>query len=323
MFRINTFSHHYRRIYGQAVGKIPLDLAYPCPNRRQGGCIFCRPASFTPASLRAADPLAVQIARGKKLLLKSRFRIYFAYFQQESATAPPATMLMPVFTEVLADPDCIGLILSTRPDCLHPSLLDQLAALIRQTGKACHIELGLQSCHEKSLRWLNRNHSFADFEEGVALLRTQAVFSIGVHLLFGIPGESKDDMLATISTVCAMKVEALKFHQLQVIKDTPLHALYLAGQVPLFSEDQYSDFLLRAIPTVPPTIALHRLWATAHPELLVAPRWQTLTSKLSQKLLARMEELDMRQGQEWLERQLEDDQKQFYSELGVAGGKTC
>ena len=323
MFRINTFSHHYRRVYGQAVGKIPLDLDYPCPNRRQGGCIFCRPASFTPASLRVADPLAVQIARGKKLLLKSRFRLYFAYFQQESATAPPTNMLMPVFTEVLADPDCIGLILSTRPDCLRPSLLDQLAALIRQSGKACHIELGLQSCHEKSLRWLNRNHSFADFEEGVALLGTHAVFSIGVHLLFGIPGESEDDMLATIDTVCAMKVQALKFHQLQVIKDTPLHALYLAGQVALFSEDQYSDFLLRAIPTVPPTIALHRLWATAHPDLLVAPRWQTLASSLSQKLLARMEQLHIRQGQEWVKRQPAGDQEKLGSKLAFAEGKTC
>ena len=321
--RINTFSHHYRGIYGQGVGKIPIDLGFPCPNRRKGGCIFCQPASFSPASLQPGAPVAEQIARGKKLLLKSRFRLYFAYFQQETATAPPTDLLMPVFTAVLADPDCVGLILSTRPDCLRPSLLEQLANLVTASAKACHIELGLQSCHEKSLQRLNRNHSYADFTDAAQRISPGGVLTIGVHLLFGIPGETEDDMLATIAMVTALNIQAIKFHHLQVIKGTTLHSQYLAGEIAVFSEDQYQDFLLRAIPLIPPSIAIHRIWATAHPDLLIAPRWQTLASELSRKLLTRMELLNIYQGQEWIKLHNQQDGEHLCRAQASVEGKTC
>ncbi len=113
---IRTFSSHYRQKYGHAVGKIPLDLGYPCPNRAKGGCIYCMPLSFAPSYLLKRAPISEQITEGKKHLLKGRFKHYFGYFQQETCTALPVKKLIPVFSEVLADTECVGLILSTRPD---------------------------------------------------------------------------------------------------------------------------------------------------------------------------------------------------------------
>ncbi len=166
--RIRTFSLQCRERYGQAIGKIPLDLGIPCPNRARGGCLYCRPASFTPFSLRATDALAEQIRRGKEHLLKGRFRHYFGYFQQETSTALATDRLIPLLAQVLVDPDCRGLILSTRPDAIADDLPAALAHLVRHSGKTCLVELGLQSIHDQSLRLLNRNHSFADFVAAVA-----------------------------------------------------------------------------------------------------------------------------------------------------------
>lgn len=294
---IRTFSFHYREKYGRSVGKIPLDLGQPCPNREHGGCIFCRPAGFTPAYLQSSDTLARQIEEGKAKLLNGRFKQYLAYFQQETCTAMPAGRLLPAIRQVLEDADCLGLILSTRPDCVADELLQPLAELAATSGKECLFELGLQSVHERSLKLLNRNHGFGDFRDAAARIREAGCFELGAHLIFGIPGESEEDMLLSLATVCRLGVTHLKLHHLQVIRDTALHTLYSQGQVKLFSKAEYLRFLLRALPIVPVGVTIHRLWATAHPALLIAPHWNTLASILSRELQERMAELKVWQGQ--------------------------
>jgi radical SAM protein (TIGR01212 family) len=294
---IRTFSYHYRDKYGHGVGKIPVDMGQLCPNREHGGCIFCRPASFTPSYLKNTDDLLRQVAAGKKHLLKGRFRKYFAYFQQETCTALPVEQLLSAFHLLLADADCIGLILSTRPDYVNEQLIKPLTKLVNETGKECLFELGLQSVHERSLELLNRNHSFADFQDAVRQLKRAGCFELGAHLIFGIPGESEEDMLHSVRTVCEHGVNALKLHHLQVICDTPLQKLYDQGDVELFSLDGYVDFLLKALPIIPANVTIHRLWATAHPDLLIAPKWNILASRLSSTLRDKMAERGIRQGQ--------------------------
>lgn len=294
--RIRTFSVHCRERYGHTVGKIPLDVGVVCPNRRHGGCLFCRPASFTPHALRRADSLAEQIYRGKRYLLSGRFRYYFAYFQQETPTALPAGTLLTIIEQVLADTDCLGLILSTRPDTLTAELLHALAHLVRDQGKECLIELGLQSAHDQSLAFLNRNHSVADCLGAAHLVRAQPGLHLGVHLILGIPGETIADMIKTVAMACAMGVQAMKLHHLQVIRGTPLHQLYRQGALPVFDLEAYLELLLALLPRIPAHITLHRLWATAHPQLLVAPRWHSHTGDLSAQLLKRMEERELWQG---------------------------
>jgi len=294
---IRTFSYHYRDKYGHGVGKIPVDMGQPCPNRLQGGCIFCRPASFTPAYLCNTDDVLRQVAAGKKHLLRGRFKKYFAYFQQETCTALPVEQLLPVFQLLLADAACIGLILSTRPDYVSIQLLEPLAELLGTTGKECLFELGLQSVHERSLKFLNRNHSYSSFEDAVRLIRRAGSFELGAHLIFGIPGECAEDMLCSVQTVCRLGVNALKLHHLQVIRDTPLAELYAQGSVEVFSLEGYMQFLLQALPLIPADVTIHRLWATAHPELLVAPHWHVLAGRLSEMLRHKMVEVGIWQGQ--------------------------
>jgi len=297
---IRTFSHHCRSKYGEGVGKVPVDTGLICPNRKNGGCIFCRAASFTPSCLEKGDSVATQVEKAKNFLLKGRFKKYFAYFQQETCTASPVEELLHFFNGLLADNDCVGLILSTRPDAVHEELLDPLAALIKKVGKDCLFELGVQTCHDASLTLLNRNHTYADFTRAVHLLQSYGCYEVGAHLVFGIPDESDEDMLTSVKEICSLKIDALKFHHLQVIKDTPLHKMYQDNQVETFTLQSYLDFLLRVLPLVPQAVTIHRLWATAHPDLLVAPQWNVLASHLSQQLRTLMKERGLYQGKDAL-----------------------
>ncbi len=294
--RVRTFSWHYRKKYGHKVGKIPVHLGQLCPNRRRGGCIFCSSASFTPGYLVSSDDVRTQIDSGKRKFLGSRFQKYFVYFQQESCTAADPVVLIGALKNLLEDEDCIGAILSTRPDCIEDVLLDLLVQITVDLGKEILFELGVQTVHERSLKFLNRNHSFADFEDAVSRIQARSCFEIGAHLIFGIPGESEDDMLGSVKAVCDLGIDALKLHHLQVIQDTPLHLLYQDGSIELFTKEGYQRVLLNILPHVPARITLHRLWATAHPQSLVAPRWNCLASVLSNSLRSRMEAEGVWQG---------------------------
>lgn len=295
--RIRTFSYHYRHKFGYPVGKIPLDIGVVCPNRARGGCIYCRPASFTPGYLNKNEDILLQIKRGKTKLLKNRFSKYFAYFQQETSTALPTDRLMPLFRAVLQDTNCIGLIVSTRPDYIEQQLLLELGELISALKKECLFELGLQSVKNSSLKLLNRNHSFEDFLETLERIKEMECFEVGAHLIFGLPGESHEDMVHSIQTVYELGIDALKLHHLQVIRGTPLEHMYNMGEVVLFSMEEYFEFLLKALPLIPAEITIHRLWSTAHPELLIAPKWNVLATDLSRALQQKMEQLDIWQGQ--------------------------
>lgn len=293
---VRTFSIHCRERYGEPVGKIAIDTGHVCPNRKYGGCIYCRPASFTPGYLLKNDSVEEQIKRGKAKLLKNRFRLYFAYFQQETCTAMEPDKLLGMAAFALSDPDCLGLILSTRPDYVQDNLLTCLAEMTAATGRACLFELGLQSVHDKSLRLLNRNHTFEDFTDALSRIKNAGAFEVGAHLIFGIPGETKEDMLASLETVCSMGIDSLKLHHLQVIRNTKLHEMFTGGEVQLFSLKEYTQFLLTALQIIPPQVVIHRLWASSHPDLLVAPRWEILATHLSRELHEKMKELKIYQG---------------------------
>lgn len=298
---IRTFSHHCRERYGQTVGKLPVDIGLVCPNRRKGGCIFCRPASFTPTSLLVEDDIAVQVKKAKEVHIKGRFTKYFVYFQQETCTAAPTGRLLGVFASQLDSDLCVGLILSTRPDAVDEELLEGLAVLLGKTGKDCLFEFGLQSIHDKSLFLLNRNHSYADFTEAVHRVQQYTCFEVGAHLIFGIPGESEEEMLQTVETVCSLGLDALKLHHLQVIRGTALEKMFREQGFELFSLDSYLELLVKVLVIIPENVTLHRLWATSHPELLVAPKWNVLTSELSMRLRQMMRDNDMHQGKNVLD----------------------
>ncbi len=288
--RINLFSRHYRQKYGQAVGKIALGLGRPCPNRLLGGCIYCGPASFTPYYVDGRESIAGQLAKGREFLATRNFRRYFAYFQQETPTAGPLAELRTAFSEAMAGPDCVGLIVSTRPDCLGDAIVAELAALAApETGREVLVELGLQSAHDRTLRLLNRNHGFLDFSEAARRVKA-AGLGLGVHLILGLPGEEFPDMLATVRQVAALGVDAIKFHHLQVISGTTLHRLYQEAPFPLLAAREYLTILARLLAHVPAEVVIHRLWSFSAPELLVQPRWGGMGARELHGMLAEVME---------------------------------
>ena len=295
---INNFSSHYKRKYGKPVGKIALDRGVPCPNRQAGGCVFCAPRSFRPYYLNQGEELHEQIRKGKKFLKRKKCTYYFAYFQQETTTAAPCDELLNDFRAVLSDPLCIGIIISTRPDYLEDRLLDELNGMAGDLlrPKEIILELGLQSGHDRSLTFLNRNHTCADFIQAVDRVKARKYLQVGVHLILGIPEEDYADMLHTVHLVCEAGVEHLKIHHLQVIKGTELEKMYQKRPFPVFDVDAYVDLVSRLLMSVPKSVIVHRLWSLSEKGIIVAPCWDLSTFEMAELLMKELCETGRRQG---------------------------
>ena len=299
--RLNLFSQHYKSKYGFPVGKIALSTGIECPNRKKGGCVYCSPASFTPFYLNAGDSIQEQLAQGKKYLHTRKYTQYLGYFQQETTTAAPEDELIANCALVLSDPDCIGLIISTRPDYIEVSFikaLSELGALSALEDKEIIFELGLQTAHDHSLRFLNRNHTFADFVCAADAIKQFRKFQLAVHLILGLPGETVTDMRETVKKVCLARVDAIKFHHLQVICNTKLCQIYKDAPFTVYSAREYLEILAELITYVPQSVVLHRLWSSSARDILVAPKWGGLRAhQLNGLLLSILEHGGLEQGQ--------------------------
>jgi radical SAM protein (TIGR01212 family) len=294
---ITTFTQYYKKKYGQPVGKIALDVGIVCPNRDRGGCIYCAAVNFTPYYLKKGDTIDKQLQKGKSFLAKRKFVKYFAYFQQETTTAMAADDLLPTLTVPLADPDCIGLIISTRPDYIEQDLLNGLREIRKTHKKEILVELGLQSAHDATLKFLNRNHSFQDFVDAVERIQRFDFIELGVHLILGLPGEDLRDMIATIHEIRNLKIDYIKFHHLQVIRGTKLQAMYESEPFAVYDAHEYLTMVAELLGHIPPQVVMHRLWSTADPRLLIAPQWGTpAPARLHNELLQIMEEKGLYQG---------------------------
>jgi len=230
-------------------------------------------------------------------LAKRGFRKYFAYFQQETTTALAASELLPQLAVPFSDPDCIGLIISTRPDYVNDDLLAGLSGFRKRYGREILIELGLQSAHDVTLSFLNRNHTFADFVDAVNRIQRRRTIELGVHLILGLPGEGFEEMLATVKAVRRLNIDYIKFHHLQVIRNTRLQEIFTGEPFTVYDQHQYLALLAELLGHVPARAVIHRLWSTADPRLLIAPRWGTpAPARLHADLLRIMNEKSLSQG---------------------------
>lgn len=294
---INTFTRYYKVKYGQPVGKIALDAGVICPNRSRGGCIYCAAVNFTPYYLGKGDPIEKQLQKGRIFLSKRNFVKYFAYFQQETPTAMATAELLPKLATPLADPDCIGLIISTRPDYVAHELLNGLQEMRKRCSKEILIELGLQSAHDATLKLLNRNHTFQDFVDAVKRIQRLDCVELGVHLILGLPGEDLRDMVVTIDEIRNLKIDYIKFHHLQVIRGTKLQAMYESEPFAVYDAHEYLAMVAELLGHIPPQVVMHRLWSTADPRLLIAPQWGApAPARLHDRLLRIMGEKGLYQG---------------------------
>ncbi len=273
--RYNLFSAHLKKVFGGRVHKISVDAGFGCPNRGGGragnGCLFCDPDGSGAVGLDHRLSIAAQIELGREVMTrKYKARQFLAYFQPFSNTLAPVAKLRQLYDEALGVEDVVGLAVGTRPDCVPPEVLDLLAEYHRRTY--FWLELGLQSSHDRTLDRLRRGHDFATFLEAYAAAKSRGL-KVCVHVILGLPGESRADMLATAETLAQLRVDGVKLHLLHVLRGTPLGDLYCEGNVSVLEKDEYVGVVADVIERLPPETLIHRLTGDGPRELLLAPLW--------------------------------------------------
>lgn len=275
-----TYSEYLATLFGPGkVQKISVNAGFGCPNRDgtigTGGCSYCSNASFTPSyCLEGEASVAAQITRGREFFARKYPSMrYLAYFQSYTSTfTGDPSLLRAMYREALAQPGVVGLVIGTRPDCLPPSVLSIIEEFVREVPVI--VELGAETSHDRTLRLVNRGHTWGRVEEAVHALAAIGARP-GLHLIAGLPGEAEPEVLATIDRACALPIDTLKLHQLQIIKGTPLHRLWLEGKAGTadWDLDRYLALCVEIVQSVPRRIAIERFLASAPPHLVEAPSW--------------------------------------------------
>ena len=267
---------HLKSTYGCKVYKLSLQAKVTCPVRDgkidTRGCIFCSEGGSGDFAADRDKPIPEQIAEAKKRVSAKAGKDakYIAYFQSFTNTYGPAEYLEGIFRQAMEPEDVVILSLGTRPDSISDEMYEVLERLNRI--KPVWVELGLQTIHEKSAEYIRRGYTLDVYDECVKRLREIGITVI-VHVILGLPGESKEDMIETVKYVCASGVQGIKLQLLHVLKDTDLYEDYKAGKVPVMEMEEYLDLLRELIPLIPDDVIVHRLTGDGPKKLLVAPLW--------------------------------------------------
>lgn len=274
--RFRDYNGYLRETFGCRVQKISVDAGLSCPNRDgtlgTGGCIYCNPRGSGTDALKKGRSIREQIRQGKANLAKRyKAKKFLAYFQSFSNTYGPLKRLDTLYDEALQDPDVVGLTIGTRPDCVPDAVLDHLKTLSSR-GYLVWLELGLQSVHNRTLETINRCHDFAAFEDAVRRIRMRGL-PVCVHVILGLPGENREDMLETARTLSRMDIQAVKIHLLYVIHGTILAVWHRDGRYTCLSREAYAALTGDFISLLAPHIIIQRITGDPHPEELVAPHW--------------------------------------------------
>ncbi|MGM0651395.1 MAG: TIGR01212 family radical SAM protein [Bacillota bacterium] len=269
-YRLSNF---FRSKFGEPIYKIPLDAGFSCPNRDgtigNTGCSYCYNPSFSPFSGDAKASINEQLQRGKKKKKQAR---YLAYFQSYTNTHAPLEKLKALYDEALEDPEIIGLSIATRPDCISEEIISMLEDYA--SGWHLWVEYGLQSAHDQTLQLINRGHDSVQFVKAVEITRNRGIY-ICAHIILGLPGETPEMMLETIDFLNKLSIDGVKFHHLQIIKNSPLAEEYAKNKIPLYEKaEDYIPILCDCLEKLSPDIVVHRLASqAASKELLIAPHW--------------------------------------------------
>ncbi len=300
--RFNAYSNYFRNIYGARVQKVSIDAGFTCPNRDgtkgYGGCTYCNNDAFNPSYCVPSKTVSQQIEEGIGFH-KWRYSeavSYLAYFQAFSNTYAPLEKLKDLYEEALDHKEVIGIIIGTRPDCVDEEKL----AYLKELSQRCYIavEYGIESCYDKTLRRINRGHTFADAVKAVE--RTAALgINTGAHFIFGLPGETREEMLNQAEIISALPLTTVKFHQLQIIKDTAMEKEFKlnSADFELFTWEEYLDFFVRFLERLNPAFVVERFTGEAPPRYLTGEGWgKKRTDQIVSLIEKRLEELGTWQG---------------------------
>ena len=270
---MKSLSDHYREKFGCKVYKLSLDGGFSCPNRDgtlgTGGCIFCTGSGEFAEG--GPDPISLQLQRAKaRVAAKNRGGSYIAYFQAFTNTYAPVDRLRQLYLEAIEPEDIVGLSIGTRPDCLGEEIL----ALLKEINaiKPVSVELGLQTIHAETARYIRRGYELRVFEEAVDKLKAQDIHTI-VHLILGLPGETKAQMLESVRYVAKSGAEGIKLQLLHVLEGTDLAVDYAAGKFRVLELDEYAELVADCVAELPEDMVVHRLTGDGPKRILMVPTW--------------------------------------------------
>ena len=296
--RYNTFSDELKLVFGCKVQRISVDAGFTCPNRDgsldTGGCIFCGGHGSGSHGIRRELAVSGQLEDGKEVMRRKYRAIKFiAYFQAYSNTYAAEDHLREIFDEALCVVDVVGLIIATRPDCLPDPILDYLQELNARTY--LWVELGIQSIYNRSLELINRRHDHSCSVDAAQRAKKRGL-RVCAHIIFGLPGESREEMLAMAGELNRLGVNGVKLHLLHVMKGTELAEMYGRGEVPVMGRDEYAGLVCDFLELLDPRILIHRLTGDGGRDNLIAPLWSLKKFEILNLIDAEMVRRDSRQG---------------------------
>lgn len=273
--RYRTFNQYCREVFGCKVYKLALNGGFTCPNRDgtlgSRGCIFCSRLGSGDFAPESCLPIPEQLASAKvRVAAKCKDGRYMAYFQAFTGTYAPVEKLRRVYTQALQPEDVVGLSVATRPDCLPPEVLSLLEELNRQ--KPVFVELGLQTIHQDSIRYIRRGYENQVYFQAVKDLKALGI-PVVTHIILGLPGETEEQMVQTTQAAVAAGTHGVKFHLLHVLSGTDLEKDFRAGKFSCLSLERYARILKSCLEVLPPEIVVHRITGDGAKKDLVAPLW--------------------------------------------------
>lgn len=273
--RFYSLNQFLREKFGDKVYKISIDGGFSCPNRDGTigslGCIYCSERGSGDFAGSRSYAIDQQFEQVKKVMNnKWKSGKYIAYFQAYTNTYAPVNILRERYYQAIEKEGVVALSVATRPDSISEEALDLLEEINKKTYT--FIELGLQTSNEETAKLINRGYPLSVFEEALKRIRKRNI-DVVVHIIFGLPGENKGNMLDTVRYLSSKDIQGIKFHLLHLLKNTPLVNLYNIGGLRFLTEEEYIDILTDSIGLLPENIVIHRLTGDAPRELLIGPMW--------------------------------------------------
>ncbi|NDW11657.1 TIGR01212 family radical SAM protein [Bacteroides sp. 214] len=296
----NEFASFMKEHFTYKVQKISINAGFTCPNRDGnkglGGCTYCNNQTFNPDYCRTEKSITQQLEEGKEFFAHKYPEMkYLAYFQAYTNTYDELETLKQKYQEALAVKDVVGLVIGTRPDCMPDSLLDYFETL--NNKHFILIEYGIESCLEKTLKRINRGHTFADVKDAINRTASRGILT-GGHVILGLPGESKEEIIAQASILSKLPINTLKLHQLQIIRGTHMELEYRRDEqdFQLFNIDDYIDVVVAYIRRLRSDIVVERFVSQSPKELLIAPDWGIKNHEFAARVKKKMKEIGAHQG---------------------------
>lgn len=299
----NEFSDFLKDVFPGKVQKISLNAGFTCPNRDGtkgfGGCTYCNNQTFSPEYCHTEKSITRQLEEGVAFFARKYPEMrYLAYFQAYTNTYDATERLITKYEEALRFPGVCGLIVGTRPDCMPGDLLDYFSDLSKHSFVL--VEYGVESTLGKTLRRINRGHTYAEAEEAIRRTASRGIYT-GAHLILGLPGESREEILSHAGRISKLPLTTLKLHQLQLIRNTRMAKEFEESPADfhLYSVDEYIDLVIDFVERLNPDIVVERFVSQSPKELLIAPDWGLKNYEFTAKVLKRFAERNTWQGRRY------------------------